>query len=240
VTPTTATDVWVIATGGLFLRTQPSTAGGVVAALNYGQHLTALSARTAPDAAGIAWQNVRTDTNQTGYAAADFLSTTRPVTATPTITATVTSTTTTQVQPPTEALNVSLAANPGSTSAALELFQRINALRAQNGLNQLAWNDLLAAAALRHNADMAATGRVSHTGSDGTLEQQRIAEAGYVASASDEVIYASVNGLEPVWSFWSTHSVHYRVLVNARFTEIGISAYTVGSTTYYTADFGKP
>lgn len=239
-TPTTTSDVWVIAGGGLFLRTQPSTTGGVVAALNYGQHLTALSARTAPDAGGIAWQNVRTDANQTGYAAADFLSTTPPITTTPTITATATPTTTTQVQPQAETLNVSMAASPAASSAAVELFQRINALRAENGLNQLTWNDQLATAALRHNEDMAATGRVSHTGSDGTLEQQRIAATGYVASASDEVIYASVNGIEPVWGFWSTHAIHRYVLTNARFTEIGISAYTAGAITYFTADLGKP
>ncbi len=240
VSPTAATDVWVIAAGGLFLRAQPSTTGGVVAALNYGQHLTALSARTAPDAGGIAWQNVRTDSNQTGYAAADFLSTTPPVTATPTITVTATPTTTTQAQPQNEALNVSLAASPVGGGEAMILFQRINALRAELGLNQLAWNDQLTEAALRHNADMAATGRVSHTGSDGSLEQQRIAAAGYSASASDEVIYASVNGVEPVWNFWSTHAIHRYVLTHARFTEIGISAYTAGSITYYTADFGKP
>jgi uncharacterized protein YkwD len=239
VTPTTS-DVWVIATGGLFLRAQPSTTGGVVAALNYGQHLTALSAPTAPDASGIAWQNVRTDANQTGYAAADFLSTTRPVTVTPTITVTATPTTTTQSKSQASPANVVMAVNSGSSSSVTELFQRINTLRAERGLNQLAWNDQLAAAALRHSEDMAATGRVSHTGSDGTLEQQRIAAAGYAASISDEVIYASVNGIEPVWSFWSTHPVHVYVLTNGRYTDVGISAYTAGATTYYTADFGEP
>ncbi len=232
----TTSDVWVIATGGLFLRAQPSSTGGVVAALNYGQHLTALSAPPAPDAGGIAWQNLRTDTNQIGYAASEFLSTTQPVTATPTITVTATPTTTTQSMPQ----SVSLAAKPGSNSAVMELFQRINSLRAGQDLSQLAWNDQLAAAALRHNEDMAATGRVSHTGSDGTLEQQRIAASGYTATASDEVIYASVNGIEPVWSFWSTHPVHVYVLTNVRYTDVGISAYTAGATTYYTADFGEP
>ena len=237
ITPSvTTSDVWVIATGGLFLRAQPSPTGGVVAALNYGQHLTALSAPAAPDAGGIAWQNVRTDANQTGYAAAEFLSTTQPVTATPTITVTATPTTTTQAVPQ----NMSLAVSPSSNSEAVELFQRINALRAERGLNQLAWNDLLATAALRHNEDMAATGRVSHTGSDGTLEQQRIAASGYAASASDEVIYASVNGIAPVWGFWSTHPIHLYVLTNDRYTDVGISAYTAGGVTYYTADFGEP
>lgn len=240
-TRTVSADVWVIATGGLFLRVQPSAASGVVAALNYGQHLTALSEPTAPDASGIAWRNVRTDANQTGYAAADFLSATQPATATPTITATATPTTTTQAQPQTEALNVSMSvASPAASGAVVELFQRINALRAELGLGQLTWNDQLATAALRHSADMAATGHVSHTGSDGTLEQQRIAAAGYAASASDEVIYASVNGIEPVWGFWSTHGIHRYVLTNPRLTEIGIAAYTAGATTYYTADFGKP
>jgi uncharacterized protein YkwD len=255
VTPVATTSgVWVIATGGLFLRAQPSPTGAVVAALNYGQHLTALAARSAPDAGGISWQNVRTDSNQTGYAAADFLSASAPVTATPTvspttpITATATPTTTAQiaaqsvVQIASESAlrNVPLSVNPGSTGVAVELFQRINTLRAQNGLNQLAWNDQLAAAALRHNQDMAATGNVSHTGSDGSLEQDRVKTAGYAALASDEVIYASVNGLEPVWQFWSTHHIHYLVLVSTRFTEMGISAYTAGAMTYYTADFGKP
>ena len=241
VTPAaTTSDVWVSATGGLFLRAQPSTTGGVVAALIYGQHLTALAARSAPDAGGISWQNVRTDANQTGYAAADFLSATAPVTATTPITATATPTTTTQIVPDRAPQNVRLAVNPGRTDAAIELFQRINALRAQTGLDQLAWNDQLATAALRHNQDMAATGRISHTGSDGTLEQDRIQAAGYAASASDEVIYAGINGLDPVWQFWSTDRVHYRVVVSARFTELGVSAYTAGASTYYTADFGAP
>jgi uncharacterized protein YkwD len=245
VTPAAAaSDVWVITTGGLFLRAQPSTTGAVVAALNYGQHLTALAARSAPDAGGTSWQNVRTDSNQTGYAAADFLSATAPVTATVPITATATPTTTAQgsaqIASDSALQNVPLSVSPGSMGAAVELFQRINTLRVQNGLNQLAWDDQLAAAALRHNQDMAVTGNVSHTGSDGSLEQERVKVAGYAASASDEVIYASVNGLEPVWQFWSTHRIHYLVLVNARFTEIGISAYTAGATTYYTADFGKP
>ena len=137
-------------------------------------------------------------------------------------------------------MNVAMAVSPAASSATAELFQRINALRAELGLNQLAWNDQLTAAALRHNADMAATGRVSHTGSDGTLEQDRIRATGYAASASDEVIYASVNGIEPVWGFWSTHAIHRYVLTNPRFTEVGISAYTAGAITYFTADFGKP
>jgi hypothetical protein len=100
----------------------------------------------------------------------------------------------------------------------------------------IARNDQLAAAALQ---PIGGCHRPCQPYRLGHAEQQRIAATGE-ASASDEVIYASVNGIEPVWGFWSTHGIHRYVLTNPRLTEIGISAYTAGSTTYYTADFGKP
>ena len=58
------------------------------ATLTYGQRLTALAPKGAPDAGGVAWQNVRTEANQTGWAAAEFLSATSPVTVTSTVTTT--------------------------------------------------------------------------------------------------------------------------------------------------------
>jgi uncharacterized protein YkwD len=157
--------VYVIATNGLNLRAQPNSTAAVIANLTYGQRLTSLAPKTAPDASGVAWQNVRTDGNQSGWAAADYLSAAPPVTSTATITAG----------------GVSVA------NMASDLLSRLNTLRLQNKMNTVSLNSALTAAALRHSQDMAKTGNISHTGSDGSTPNQRIQAAGY--EAGEEAIY---------------------------------------------------
>lgn len=66
---------------GVNLRDAPSTSGNVLQVLSQGTHLTAMDAPTTPDAAGIAWQSVRTDAGRSGWVAAQLLS---AVTLTPT------------------------------------------------------------------------------------------------------------------------------------------------------------
>lgn len=66
---------------GVNFRDAPSTSGNVLQVLTQGTPLTALDAPTAPDAAGLAWQNVRTDDGRSGWVAAQLLS---AVTPTPT------------------------------------------------------------------------------------------------------------------------------------------------------------
>jgi uncharacterized protein YkwD len=221
-TTTTLGDVWVIATGGLNLRAQPGTSAGVVATLTYGQRLTALAPKSTPDAAGIAWQNVRTEASQSGWAAADYLSTTPPISATATPTSTAGT------------------AGTSVTNLANEVVRRVNELRAQNGLNTVTPQNQLLAAALRHSQDMAKTGKVDHTGSDGSTAQQRITAAGYVGQAKDEVIYGGRVTIDDVWYFWTTDRLHANVLLNPRYTDIGVAVVNVGDRYYYTAVFGGP
>ena len=70
---------------GLKLRAEANAASTVLRKLGYGTHLTATGQPTAPDAQGIAWQNVRTADGQSGWVAAQFVSSTQlaAVTATP-------------------------------------------------------------------------------------------------------------------------------------------------------------
>ena len=156
-------------------------------------------------------------------AAAEYLSATPPVTGTAPVTSTTSVTGTTTV-----------------TALANDLFQRINDLRAQNDLGPLTWNAQLAAAALRHSQDMSRTGNVSHTGSDGTLEQQRIRDAGYTGSRTDETVYGGRVTVDEVWHFWTSDKVHANVLLEAKYRDIGIAVVNVGDRYYYTADFGAP
>lgn len=69
---TTAADRYVNSPDGLNLRAAPG--GDLLRTLAQGDHLIALGQPTAPDARGIAWLNVKTDDDQEGWVAADYLS----------------------------------------------------------------------------------------------------------------------------------------------------------------------
>lgn len=217
-TTTSSGTVYVIATNGLNLRAQPNATANVVAVLTYGQRLTALAPRTAPDAGGVAWQNVRTEANQTGWAAADYLSATPPVTSTTTITPT----------------GVSVA------NTANDLLQRLNALRVQNKMKTVSLNSALTAAALRHSQDMAKTGNISHTGSDGSTAEQRMRAAGYTGGTGEEALYGGRATVDDAWYFWTNDRLHANILLNPEYTAIGIAVVNAGDRYYYTMDFGKP
>ena len=217
-TTTPVGTVYVISTNGLNLRAQPNTTAAVVASLTYGQRLTALAPRTTPDAGGVAWQNVRTEANQTGWAAADYLSATPPVTSTATI------------SPP----------GTSVTNAVSELLRRLNDLRIQNGLKGVSLNTALTAAAQRHSQDMAKTGNISHTGSDGSTPEQRQRAAGYVGGTGEEAIYGGRATVDDAWYFWTTDRVHANILLKPEYTVVGIAVVNVADRYYYTLDFGKP
>jgi uncharacterized protein YkwD len=79
-TPTPVpSDVWVDAVNGLNLRAEAKADAKLVTTLRHQQHLVAIGAPAGPDAAGITWQNVRTDDGQTGWVSAQFLTKTNPV-----------------------------------------------------------------------------------------------------------------------------------------------------------------
>jgi uncharacterized protein YkwD len=72
-----------------------------------------------------------------------------------------------------------LASGPaGAQDPAGDLLALINNARLSQGLPPYVISGELAAAAQRHSDDMAATGQVSHTGSDGSSDVQRVLDAG--------------------------------------------------------------
>jgi len=119
------------------------------------------------------------------------------------------------------------------------LFNRTNALRAQNGLPPYRMVNRLNAAAQRHGQDMANTGNISHGGSDGSSIKQRVMDTGYGDWPVGENIYGGVVTVDDVWQFWSSDPDQRSQLLSPQFVDVGIFVEKGNNNTlYYTMDFG--
>ncbi len=121
----------------------------------------------------------------------------------------------------------------------------INAYRAQNNLPAYTVNTLLVRAAQRHANDMACNNFFTHTGTDGSTPQTRVADAGYVASSVSENIYGSFPPLDGagVVNWWKTDTTdlrHNQNLLSATFTEIGVGYSFFNNYGYYVLVLAKP
>ncbi|CAM5234455.1 hypothetical protein SALBM217S_06840 [Streptomyces griseoloalbus] len=90
---------------------------------------------------------------------------------------------TTPAPKPTTASPKPTATASGAVARVVEL---VNAERAEAGCSPVTANSTLNTAAQRHSEDMASTGTMSHTGSDGSDPGQRITRAGYTWSTYGE------------------------------------------------------
>jgi uncharacterized protein YkwD len=107
-----------------------------------------------------------------------------------------------------------------------ELLRLINAARLNQGLHPYVVGRELATAAQRHSADMAATGQISHSGSDGTSSTQRIMEAGYAAYefglVASENIYGGVGEADVPFNTWMGQPDARSNLLHEQYREVGI------------------
>jgi len=124
-----------------------------------------------------------------------------------------------------------------------QILARINALRTQNGLPPLDLNGQLAASAQQHSDDMAATGNISHTGSDGSSIDTRIRASGYghwrgFGIWGENIYGGQLATVDTAWNFWINSQVHRANLLNPRYREVGIGVSQSGNGAYYTLNFG--
>ncbi len=135
--------------------------------------------------------------------------------------------------------------NPDFINQTLAL---INQARASNGLQAVTLDDKLETAAQDHSEDMACNGLLSHTGSNGSTPQTRVAAAGYAASFVQENIYAQPPqyGGDPqaAVDWWLNNDpVHRAAVLNPQAVDVGIGyAYYSGSALggYFAVDFAAP
>ncbi len=124
-----------------------------------------------------------------------------------------------------------------------QILGRINALRQQNGLRPLDLSSVLTTSAQRHSDDMARTGNVDHTGSDGSSIESRIRDAGYghwrnFGIWGENIYGGQMADVDAAWNFWINSQVHRANLLNQRYREIGIGVGRSDNGTYYTLNFG--
>ena len=122
-----------------------------------------------------------------------------------------------------------------------EVVSLINKARTGAGLPALTTNSQLASAAQGHSTDRACFSLLSHSGSNGSTIQQRIAAAGYSSTYSEEMIYAG-GYPQDAFNWWMGDPTHHDIIFDRRVTEIG-AGYTYVSDSayggYYTVDLGS-
>ena len=121
----------------------------------------------------------------------------------------------------------------------------LNAYRAANGLPAYVVNELLTKAATAHANDMACNNLFTHTGSDGSTPDTRVAASGYNASSVTENVYGSYppltgQGAIDWWKNDKTDIRHNQNLLSTAYTEIGVGYSFFNNYGYYVLVFAKP
>jgi len=131
----------------------------------------------------------------------------------------------------------------GVSEWADEVFQRINQIRAENGLAPYARNAALEQAALLHAQDSAQRGELTHIGSDGSDVSTRVERAGYDAVGASEI---TVTGNSPEWAlnWWMDETPpndpHRSAILSTTYADIGVAVVEAGQTYYFIALLAEP
>ncbi|MFH8448488.1 CAP domain-containing protein [Streptomyces fungicidicus] len=123
-----------------------------------------------------------------------------------------------------------------ASGAVAQVVDLVNAERAKVGCSPVKVNSTLTGAAQDHSEDMAASGSMSHTGSDGSSPGDRITRAGYSWSTYGENVAYGYSTPEQVMAGWMASPGHKENILNCAFEEIGVGLAQPGS--YWTQDFG--
>jgi uncharacterized protein YkwD len=134
-----------------------------------------------------------------------------------------------------------------------DVLANVNLLRRQHGLGSLRFSSKLAAAARLHSGEMAQRGYFSHDSANGTSFDKRISRFYSVGgkrywSVGENLLWSSPDvSASAALDMWLNSPEHRKILLTARWREIGLSAVHVHSApgtyggrevTIVTADFG--
>ena len=132
-----------------------------------------------------------------------------------------------------------------AASAQDDLIALVNSYRASNGLQAVASDAALTAAAAWMAGNMAARNYIGHVSSDGRSPTQRMSAFGYPATSmyTGEDLGAGYGTAGAVFAGWQGSAAHNAVLLNPNYNAIGIGLVYEPSSTYkwyWAADFAGP
>lgn len=138
--------------------------------------------------------------------------------------------------PTTSAPSPAPSATATASSTVARVVELVNAERSKAGCSAVKVNSALTKAAQAHSQDMASSGTMSHTGSNGSSPADRITAAGYNWSSYGENVAYGYATPEQVMQGWMNSPGHRANILNCSFKEIGVGHAQPGN--YWTQDFG--
>ena len=125
-----------------------------------------------------------------------------------------------------------------NSSVVQQVVALVNKERAAAGCSPVTVNDALTRAAQKHSDAMAASGRLSHTGADGSTMASRVEAEGYDWSTLGENIAQGQRTPEEVMADWMSSPGHRENILNCSFKEIGVGVNMGSGGPWWTQDFG--
>jgi hypothetical protein len=105
---------------------------------------------------------------------------------------------------------------------ACQVFQIINQVRQENGLQSLIPNLACTLAAQTHSKDMFTNNILSHTGSDGVSLQERLQNFGIKGLAAENIVKGSNLSAKKAVEMWMNSSAHKKNILNSAFSGGGV------------------
>ena len=123
------------------------------------------------------------------------------------------------------------------------VYEQINAIRQQEGLNPLQPNGPLAEVARQYSQRMAAEDFFGHVSPTGDTPAQRVSRASIPYWVVGENLFTSTNAPDPAplaVQSWMDSPGHRRNIVRSSFTETGVGVWQRDNTYYFTQLFMRP
>ncbi|GAA2324459.1 CAP domain-containing protein [Streptomyces kunmingensis] len=119
---------------------------------------------------------------------------------------------------------------------AADVVADVNERRAEAGCRPVRLRSSLNRAARAHSADMARSGRLEHTGSDGSDPLQRMRAAGYRPAYAGEAIADGADTASAVVTLWMDSPSHRDLILTCRFTHAGVGMADGSGGPWWTLD----
>lgn len=120
------------------------------------------------------------------------------------------------------AMALCLLASVGASQPARDVVQMVNDLRARNGLHALEISPELEKAADRHASDMAKSGKLSHTGANGSTPAKRAKRAGYRFCTVAENVASGQRSSAEVMQAWASSAGHRKNMLKPKARDIAV------------------